>query len=229
MKNKNLILNGKLEIKSKVPLMTRNDLNRSYTPGVADPCREIAKSPQKAYDYTCKGNMVAVLSDGSAVLGLGNIGALASLPVMEGKAILFKKFANIDAFPICVTTQKVDEIIKLATWIEPTFGGINLEDISAPRCFEIEEKLSKKLSIPVFHDDQHGTAIVTLSGLINAAKVRNSKIEDLKIVIAGAGAAGIATCILLHKFGIKDIILCDSKGIIYKKRTNLHKYKHSNN
>ncbi len=207
---------GKIEVISKVKIETRDDLSLAYTPGVAKPCRMIAQNSDNVYRYTSKGNMIAVVTDGSAVLGLGNIGPKAALPVMEGKAILFKEFANVDAFPICIDSQDVDIIVDTVKLISPGFGGINLEDISAPRCFEIEERLKKELDIPVFHDDQHGTAVVVLSGVINALRVVGKKIEDVTAVINGAGAAGIAIAKLLINAGIKDIILCDIKGIIDK-------------
>lgn len=213
---------GKISIESKMPLETKDDLSIAYTPGVAEPCREIAKDVNKAYDYTAKGNLVAVISDGSAVLGLGNIGPEAALPVMEGKAVLFKKFANVDAIPIVLSTQNTEEIITAVKAIAPTFGGINLEDISAPRCFEIEERLKKELNIPVFHDDQHGTAIVTLAGMFNACKLTGRKLQDLKVVINGAGAAGVAIVNLLFEAGVKEVIMCDSRGIIHKGRTDLN-------
>ncbi|MEO9884511.1 MAG: NADP-dependent malic enzyme [Balneola sp.] len=213
---------GKISIESKMPLETKDDLSIAYTPGVAEPCSEIAKDVEKAYDYTSKGNLVAVVSDGSAVLGLGNIGPEAALPVMEGKAVLFKKFANVDAVPIVLDTQNTEEIITAVKAIAPTFGGINLEDISAPRCFEIEERLKKELSIPVFHDDQHGTAIVTLAGMFNACKLTGRKLKDLKVVINGAGAAGVAIVNLLFEAGVKEVIMCDSRGIIHKDRTDLN-------
>lgn len=190
----------------------------AYTPGVAEPCLEIAKNKKLVYKYTFKSNTVAVVSDGSAVLGLGNIGASAAIPVMEGKAVLFKRFANIDAFPICLETQETEKIIEAVKLIEPVFGGINLEDISAPRCFEIEKRLVNELEIPVMHDDQHGTAVVVLAGLINALKVTEKKKEKIKLVISGAGAAGIAVTKMLLNYGIKDIALVDSSGIIYKGR-----------
>ncbi len=211
---------GKLEIVSKVPLKTRKDLSLAYTPGVAAPCLEIAKVPEKVYDYTAKSNMIAVVSDGSAVLGLGNIGAKAAIPVMEGKCILFKEFGDVNAIPICLETQEVDEIVKIVKNISPTLGGINLEDISAPRCFEVERKLQELVDIPVFHDDQHGTAIVVCAGLINALKLANKKIENVKIVINGAGAAGTAIAHMLMSIGAKDIIVCNSKGILTKEHTN---------
>ncbi|MCP3685629.1 MAG: NAD-dependent malic enzyme [bacterium] len=210
---------GKLEVKSKVPLETKEDLSLAYTPGVAEPCREIAKNKDDVYKYTFKGNMVAIVTDGSAVLGLGNIGPEAGLPVMEGKALLFKELAGVDAFPICLATQDVEEIIDAVKKIAPTFGGINLEDISAPRCFEVEKRLKEELDIPVFHDDQHGTAVVTLAGMINALKVTGKKKEDLKIVVSGVGAAGVAVIKLLLHFGVKDVIMLDTKGALYEGRT----------
>ena len=209
---------GKMQIVSKVPLNNNEDLSLAYSPGVAEPCLEIVKEPSSVYNYTIKGNLVAVVTDGSAVLGLGNIGPEAALPVMEGKALLLKKFADIDAFPICLDTQDVDEIIQIVKAISPTFGGINLEDISAPRCFEIERRLREECNIPVFHDDQHGTAIVVGAGLINALKVVNKKMNEVKIVVNGAGAAGISIVNLLIKMGFEHIVICDSKGIIYKGR-----------
>jgi len=212
---------GKLAITSKMPLESQEDLSIAYTPGVAEPCLRIAENVNLAYKYTCKKNSVAVISDGSAVLGLGNIGPEASLPVMEGKAVLFKKFANIDAIPIVLSSQDTESIINAIKCIAPTFGGINLEDISAPRCFEIEQRLKKELKIPVMHDDQHGTAVVALAGLINALKVTGKKFEELRIVISGAGAAGIAITNLLWKMNVRDIIMCDSRGIIHKERSNL--------
>lgn len=207
---------GKLEIKSKVKVQTREDLSLAYTPGVAEPCRKIHENEENVYKYTSKGNIVAVVTDGTAVLGLGDIGPKAGLPVMEGKAILFKEFANVDAFPICLDTKDVDEIVKAVKLIAPGFGGINLEDIGAPRCFEVEEKLKKELDIPVFHDDQHGTAIVVLAGVINALKVVNKKIEDIKVVVNGAGAAGTAIANLLLSSGVKNLIACDKVGILYE-------------
>lgn len=212
---------GKLEIKSKLSLKNNNDLSTAYTPGVAEPCRQIAKNPADVYKYTIKGNSVAVVTNGTAVLGLGNIGPRAALPVMEGKCLLFKEFANIDAYPICLDSQNIEEIIKIVKAISPGFGGINLEDIKAPDCFEIEKRLNKELDIPVFHDDQHGTSIVTLAALINALKVVNKKIGQMKIIINGAGAGGIATAKLLLAYGAKKIILLDSQGAIYKNRTKL--------
>ena len=213
---------GKISIESKVPLETSDDLSTAYSPGVAEPCREIDKDVEKVYEYTSKGNLVAVISDGSAVLGLGNIGPEAALPVMEGKSVLFKKFGGVDAMPIVLSTQDTEEIITAVKAIAPTFGGINLEDISAPRCFEIEERLKAELSIPVFHDDQHGTAIVTLAGMINACKLTNRNLEDLTVVINGAGAAGVAIVKLLFEAGVKEVMMCDSKGIIYEGRDNLN-------
>ena len=207
---------GKLEICSRTPIKDSQDLSLAYTPGVAEPCREIYKNPSKAYLYTRKWNTVAVISDGTAVLGLGDIGPLASLPVMEGKSILFKEFGDVDAFPIVLDTKDVDEIVDTIVRISPSLGGINLEDISAPRCFEIEKRLKEKLDIPVFHDDQHGTAIVVLSGIINALKIVNKKLENLKIVINGAGSAGTAICKLLLSSGVKNIVMCDINGIIHK-------------
>lgn len=213
---------GKISTESKAELKTREDLALAYTPGVAEPCKVIAKDPEAAYTYTLKQNTVAVVSDGSAVLGLGNIGPHAAMPVMEGKAVLFKNFGGVNAFPICLDTQDTEEIIKAVTLIAPTFGGINLEDISAPRCFEIERRLKETLNIPVFHDDQHGTAIVVLAGIINALKIANKKPEDCKIAVNGSGAAGIAITKLLLNYGFKNILLCDTKGIICKDRTNLN-------
>ncbi|MFB1050846.1 NADP-dependent malic enzyme [Paraliobacillus sp. JSM ZJ581] len=209
---------GKLSVQSKVAIKTQDDLSLAYSPGVAEPCKQIAENDNLAYTYTMKSNMVGVITDGSAVLGLGNIGAQAALPVMEGKAILFKNFANVDAFPICLDTQNVDEVIQTVKLIAPTFGGINLEDISAPNCFYIEETLKKELDIPVFHDDQHGTAIVTVAGLFNALRLVQKSFETIKVVVNGAGAAGVAIVKLLDYFGVKDIILCDSKGAIYQGR-----------
>ena len=217
---------GKLDVTLKFPIKTKHDLSLAYTPGVAEACLEIAKDSKKAYDYTFKGNSVAVLTNGSAVLGLGNIGSLAGLPVMEGKAMLFKQFANIDAYPICVDTQDPEEIIKVAKLISPGFGGINLEDIKAPECFEVEARL-QNLGIPVMHDDQHGTAVVVLAALINAAKVVKLPLKGLKIVINGSGAAGVAIAKLLIAYGLpaKNIILCDSKGAIVEGRTGMNSFK----
>lgn len=212
---------GKISVESKVPCATKDDLSLAYTPGVAEPCREIVKDPDAIYMYTSKGNMVAVVTDGTAVLGLGDIGASASLPVMEGKAILFKKFGGIDSFPICVESKDPSEIVEIVTKVAPVFGGINLEDISAPRCFEIEDRLKLALDIPIFHDDQHGTAVVTLAALINALKVVDKSFEDIRVVMSGAGAAGIAVSKFLMSFGVKDIILCDSRGAIHEGRDDL--------
>jgi len=212
---------GKLEIKLKSKLETKEDLSLQYTPGVAEVCNVIAKDPKKAYEYTIKKNSVAVISNGTAVLGLGNIGALASLPVMEGKAALFKRFANIDAYPICLDTQDPKKIVEQIKAVSPGFGGINLEDIKAPECFEIENEL-QDIGIPVMHDDQHGTAVVVLAGLVNALKVLNKKFDDSIIVISGAGAAGIAVAKLILTQNPKDIILCDTKGILSRDRTNLN-------
>lgn len=207
---------GKLEIRSKVSLNNKEELSVAYTPGVAAPCLEIHKNNNYAYDYTLKGNTIAMVSDGSAVLGLGNIGASASIPVIEGKSILFKEFANVDAFPICLDTNDVDEIVKTVKYMQPVFGGINLEDIAAPRCFEIEAKLKEELDIPIFHDDQHGTAIIVLSAIVNYLKLTKKKMNELKVIINGAGAAGIAVVKMLHKTGIEDIILCDLNGELHK-------------
>ncbi len=213
--------NGKLETTAKAHVDTREDLAIAYTPGVAEPCKVIAEDPEAAYKYTIKANTVAVVSDGSAVLGLGNIGALAAMPVMEGKAVLFKEFGGVNAVPICLDTQDTEEIIRTVVNIAPAFGGINLEDISAPRCFEIETRLKELLNIPVFHDDQHGTAIVVLAGIINALKVTGKKKEACRVVINGAGSAGIAIAKLLLTYGFSHIILCDSKGIISRSADNL--------
>ena len=208
--------NGKLDTVSKVQVKTREDLALAYTPGVAEPCKVIAEDPEAAYRYTIKSNTVAVVSDGSAVLGLGNIGPLAAMPVMEGKAVLFKEFGGINAFPICIDTQDTEEIIETVVRIAPAFGGINLEDISAPRCFEIEERLKKRLNIPVFHDDQHGTAIVVLAGIINALKVTGKKKEDCRVVVNGAGSAGVAITKLLLNYGFPHITMCDKTGMLCK-------------
>ncbi|MBM7870699.1 malate dehydrogenase (oxaloacetate-decarboxylating) [Clostridium pascui] len=205
---------GKVEVISKVTVKNREDLSIAYTPGVAEPCRRIYEDVENVYKYTAKKNLVAVVTDGTAVLGLGDIGPEAAMPVMEGKAILFKEFADVDAFPICLDTKDVEEIIKTVKYLSPTFGGINLEDISAPRCFEIEKRLKEELDIPVFHDDQHGTAIVVLAGLLNALKLVDKKIENAKIVINGAGSAGISICKLLMARGARDIIMCDLKGAL---------------
>ncbi|ALF11073.1 NAD(P)-dependent malic enzyme [Parageobacillus thermoglucosidasius] len=209
---------GKLRVDVKVPVQNKEDLSIIYSPGVAEPCKAIYENPESIYDYTMKGNFVAVVSDGSAVLGLGNIGASASMPVMEGKAALFKAFAGIDAVPLCINTNDPEQIIQTVKLLEPTFGGINLEDIAAPNCFLIEERLKQELSIPVFHDDQHGTAIVIAAGLTNALKVVQKRLSDCKVVVNGAGAAGIAITKMLLHMGVGDLILCDSKGAIYENR-----------
>ncbi|HDR4880978.1 TPA: NAD-dependent malic enzyme [Bacillus cereus] len=209
---------GKIGVYSKVKVQNSTDLSLAYSPGVAEPCLEIYKDESKVYDYTMKGNLVGVISDGTAVLGLGNIGPKAAMPVMEGKALLFKSFAEIDAFPICLNTNNPDKIVEVVKLLELNFGGINLEDIAAPQCFEIEERLRKSCDIPVFHDDQHGTAIVTIAGLINALKLTNKKIEDVQIVVNDAGAAGIAIVKLLLHMHVKNVILCDTKGIVYEQR-----------
>lgn len=216
---------GKLTTESKIKIDSGEVLALAYTPGVAEPCKVIAKDPEAAYTYTIKQNTIAVVSDGSAVLGLGNIGALGGMPVMEGKAVLFKEFGGVNAVPICLDTQDTEEIIKTVVNIAPAFGGINLEDISAPRCFEIEERLKKLLKIPVFHDDQHGTAIVVLSATINALKITGKKKEECKVVVNGAGAAGTAITKLLLRYGFKDIIMCDSKGIIDGENPKTAEYK----
>ncbi|WP_078428520.1 NAD(P)-dependent malic enzyme [Alkalihalobacterium alkalinitrilicum] len=210
---------GKLEVVSKVSVQNTRDLSLAYSPGVAEPCKEIANDRDRVFDYTMKGNTVAVVSDGTAVLGLGDIGPEAAMPVMEGKALLFKSFAGVDAFPICLDTTDVEEIIRTVKLLQPTFGGINLEDIAAPSCFIIEERLKKEMNIPVFHDDQHGTAIVTAAGLINSLKLTNKDLSEIKVVINGAGSAGIAVLKLLYSMGVKNIILCDSKGAIFKGRS----------
>lgn len=209
---------GKLETVSKVRVENAKDLSLAYSPGVAEPCKEIYDDKSKVYEYTMKGNMVAVVTDGTAVLGLGNIGPEASLPVMEGKAVLFKSFAGVDAFPIALNTNDVDKIVETVKLMEPTFGGVNLEDIAAPNCFIIEERLKKETNIPIFHDDQHGTAIVTVAGLVNALKLVGKKMSDIKVVANGAGAAGIAIIKLLYRYGVRDIIMCDRKGAIYDGR-----------
>ncbi|MBQ7065276.1 MAG: NADP-dependent malic enzyme [Lachnospiraceae bacterium] len=214
--------NGKLETVSKTPVKSREDLSLAYTPGVAEPCKVIAKDPEAAYKYTIKSNTVAVVSDGSAVLGLGNIGPLAAMPVMEGKAVLFKEFGGVNAVPICLDTQDTEEIIKTVTYLAPAFGGINLEDISAPRCFEIEERLKEILDIPVFHDDQHGTAIVVLAGIINGLKVVGKEKENCKVVVNGAGSAGVAITKLLITYGFKNVIMCDKVGIVSKDTEGLN-------
>jgi len=209
---------GKLEVRAKVEVKNAEDLSLAYSPGVAEPCKEILHNPQSVYDFTMKGNMVGIVTNGTSVLGLGNIGAAAALPVIEGKAILLKSFAGVDAFPICLDTTNTEKIVETVKLMSPTFGAIHLEDIAAPHCFDIEEKLKKVLDIPVFHDDQHGTAIVTLAGLINALKIVNKKVEDLKVVVNGAGASGIAIAKLLYAYGIKIITLCDTNGAIYSGR-----------
>ncbi len=209
---------GKLESKAKVPVRNATDLSLAYSPGVAEPCKDIYEDKNRVYEYTMKGNTVAVVSDGTAVLGLGNIGPEAALPVMEGKAVLFKSFAGVDAFPICLNTSDVDQIVQTVKLLEPTFGGVNLEDIAAPNCFIIEERLKKETNIPIFHDDQHGTAIVTVAGLVNALKLTRKTMSSIKVVVNGAGSAGIAIIKLLNRFGVKDIIMCDSKGAIYEGR-----------
>ena len=207
---------GKVSIQSKVKVKCKDDLSTAYTPGVAEPCLKIKENKEDVYKYTCKRNMVAVVSDGTAVLGLGNIGASASIPVMEGKSILFKEFANVDAFPICIDTMDMDDIVKTVKLIEPVFGGINLEDINSPRCIEIENRLKKELDIPVFHDDQHGTAIIVSAGILNAVKLAGKKMEDLEIVINGAGSAGMAIAKMLLNLNVKNIVLCDINGAIHK-------------
>ncbi|MBN6887979.1 malate dehydrogenase (oxaloacetate-decarboxylating) [Cytobacillus horneckiae] len=218
--NMHRVHKGKLESKSKVQVRNAKDLSLAYSPGVAEPCKEIYDKPETVYEYTMKGNMVAVVSDGTAVLGLGNIGPEAALPVMEGKAVLFKSFAGVDAFPICLNTNEIDKIVETVKLLEPTFGGVNLEDIAAPNCFYIEERLKKEANIPVFHDDQHGTAIVTVAGLVNALKLAGKKMNEIKVVANGAGAAGIAIIKLLYRYGVRDIIMCDTKGAIYEGRPN---------
>lgn len=218
-------LMGKISINSKISLKSKDSLSLAYTPGVAEAVREISEDKMKVYDLTIKNNTLAVVSDGSAVLGLGNVGAEAALPVMEGKCAIFKEFADINAFPICLNTQNSEDIIKTIKYIAPVFGGINLEDISAPRCFEIEESLIKELSIPVMHDDQHATAIVVLAGLFNATKIVNKSLSNCRVVINGVGAAGSAICSLLSYYGVKNIILVDSLGIINNKRKNIDIYK----
>lgn len=209
---------GKIEVLSKVGLRTRDDLSLAYTPGVAEACKEIARDKDQVYTYTAKQNLVAVISDGTAVLGLGDIGPEGAIPVMEGKSLLFKHFGGVDAFPLCVATKEVEDIVQLVKWIEPTIGGVNLEDISAPRCFEIEARLKKETSIPIFHDDQHGTAVVVAAALANALKVVEKRHDEVIVVINGAGAAGVSTALLLMDMGVKDIILCDTKGTIYEGR-----------
>ena len=217
---------GKIALKCKVPVRNSDDLTMAYTPGVAEPCLEINKNFDTMYDYTAKGNLVAVVTNGTAVLGLGNIGAGAGMPVMEGKAVLFKAFGGVDAFPICLDTMNSEKIIETVKLMEPTFGGVNLEDIKAPECFEIEARLKEICNIPIFHDDQHGTAIVTVAGIINALKIVNKKFEDLKVVVNGAGAAGTAITKLIMSMGTKNIILCDTKGAIYEGRpAGMNKFK----
>lgn len=213
---------GKVSIQSKVEVKCKDDLSTAYTPGVAQPCLKIKENPEDVYKYTCKSNMVAVVSDGTAVLGLGNIGATASIPVMEGKSILFKEFGNVDAFPICIDTMDIDEIVRTVKLLEPVFGGINLEDINSPRCIEIENRLKEELDIPVFHDDQHGTAIIVSAGILNAVKLANKKIEDLEIVINGAGSAGMAIAKMLLNLNVKNIVLCDKEGAISKNSKNIN-------
>ena len=213
---------GKLSVKSRVAVNDKEDLSIAYTPGVAEPCRKIAEDKKEVYKYTIKGHTVAVVSDGTAVLGLGDIGPEAAMPVMEGKSVLFKEFGGVDAFPICLDTKEPEEIIKTVKYISPTFGGINLEDISSPRCFEIEERLKEDLDIPVFHDDQHGTAIVVTAGIINSLKIIKKDWKDLKIVVAGAGAAGLSIVRLLQTFGPDDVILTNRKGIVYEGRPDLN-------
>ena len=213
---------GKISTEAKCEVKTREDLALAYTPGVAEPCKVIHEDPKEAYTYTLKQNTIAVVSDGSAVLGLGNIGPEAAMPVMEGKAVLFKEFGGVNAFPICLKTQDVDEIVETVQRLEPTFGGINLEDISAPRCFEIDRRLKETMNIPVFHDDQHGTAIIVLAGVINSLKLTGKKKEDCRIVVNGSGAAGIAISKLLLRYGFRHLVICDSKGIISRDRENLN-------
>lgn len=216
---------GKVEVVSKIAVTNKEELSIAYTPGVAEPCRKIHDNKENVYKYTSKGNLVAVVSDGTAVLGLGDIGPQASMPVMEGKSVLFKEFANVDAFPICLATKDIDQIVKTVKYLEPTFGGINLEDISSPRCFEIEKRLKDELNIPVFHDDQHGTAIVVSAGLINALKLTGKNIEDATIVVNGPGAAGTAIVKMLVNLGAKDIIVCDRNGILCKENNSLKGHK----
>lgn len=211
---------GKIEVTSKIEVDSMEALSLAYTPGVAEPCRVIAENPEMAFAYTARGNMVAVVSDGTAVLGLGDIGPLAAMPVMEGKSVLFKKFAGVDAFPICLNTKDVDEIVQVVKALEPTFGGINLEDISAPRCFEIEARLKRETNIPIFHDDQHGTAVVAAAAMINALKVTGKKIDQIKVAVNGAGAGAMAVTKLLMSLGVKNVIMCDSKGALWDGRTD---------
>lgn len=210
---------GKLEVTPKVQVTNKEELSLAYSPGVAEPCKEIHEDPRKVFEYTMKANTVAVVTDGTAVLGLGNIGAEASIPVMEGKAVLFKSFSGIDGVPIALNTTDTDEIVNTVKLLEPNYGGINLEDISAPRCFEIEARLKKETKIPVFHDDQHGTAIVTVAGMINALRIIDKELSDIKVVLNGAGAAGMAIVQLLYSYGVRDMIMCDSKGAIYEGRS----------
>ena len=217
--------NGKVEIALRAELNTMEDLSIAYTPGVAEPCLKIKEDAELSYTYTRRGNLVAVVTDGTAVLGLGDIGPEAGMPVMEGKCCLFKRFGNVDAFPLCVRSKDVDEIVNTVALLAGSFGGVNLEDISAPRCFEIEKKLKERCDIPIFHDDQHGTAVVVLSGLINALKLVDKKIEDIEAVVNGSGAAGIAITRLLMKTGLKNVVLCDTRGAIYKGRDNLNSAK----
>ncbi len=213
---------GKVSIQSKVEVKCKDDLSTAYTPGVAEPCLKIKENPEDVYKYTCKSNMVAVVSDGTAVLGLGNIGAAASIPVMEGKSILFKEFGNVDAFPICINTIDIDDIVKTVKLLEPVFGGINLEDINSPRCIEIENRLKEELDIPVFHDDQHGTAIIVSAGILNAVKLSGKKIEDLEIVINGAGSAGMAIAKMLLNLNVKNVVLCDINGAVHKDSADIN-------
>lgn len=215
-------LRGKLEVISKAPVKTKYALSIAYTPGVAEPCREIAKDKNKVYDYTMKSNYIAVISDGTAVLGLGDIGPEAAMPVMEGKSVLFREFAGVNAIPLCISTKDTEEIISLVSKLAPSFGGINLEDISAPRCFEIEKRLKAAMDIPVFHDDQHGTAIVVMAGLINSLKMTGRKFSELTAILSGAGAAGTSITKMLLAFGVKDVIICDSRGAIYQGRDGLN-------
>ncbi len=216
---------GKISVISKVPVKTKEDLSIAYTPGVAEPCKRIEANPDMVYRYTAKSNLIAVVSNGTAVLGLGNIGASASIPVMEGKCVLFKEFGNVEAFPICLDTEDSDEIVRIVKAMQPVFGGINLEDIAAPACFEIEEKLKKALDIPVFHDDQHGTAIVTVAAVVNALKLVGKKMSEIKCVINGSGAAGHSIAGMLTEMGIGNLIMCDRKGILSKNRQDLDTYK----
>ncbi|KYP81674.1 NAD(P)-dependent malic enzyme [Ferroacidibacillus organovorans] len=217
---------GKIALSPKVKVVTKEDLSLAYSPGVAEPCKEIHREPERVYEYTSKSNLVAVVSNGTAVLGLGDIGPAAAMPVMEGKAVLFKSFAGVDAWPLCIDAQTVDEVVAFVKAVAPTFGGINLEDIAAPACFEIEERLKAELDIPVFHDDQHGTAIVTMAAVLNALIVAGKRLEDVRIVVSGAGAAGIATVNLLLSAGAKHVVMCDTKGAIYEGRGDLNTLKH---